>query len=115
VQAVPIDVTPGSESLGAGMGYVPNFVVDVNDGYRFAGVIAGNRSDGLGTLEYVAATYTARGRTHLLNRTDAYSAAYTELGTGLVTPDAANWSVRGNHEMASNARAIGISGPTRRR
>ncbi|AKF03265.1 pilus assembly PilX family protein [Sandaracinus amylolyticus] len=101
-----------SDSLGHGLGYVPNFVVDVNDSYRFTGIIAGHRSDGMGTLEYVAATYTARGRTQLPGRVDAYSPG---AGVGTSAPDERNWTVRGHHESAMNSRAIGISGPTRRR
>ncbi|UJR84326.1 hypothetical protein [Sandaracinus amylolyticus] len=101
-----------SDSLGQGIGYVPNFVVDVNDSYRFTGIIAGHRSDGMGTLEYVAATYTARGRTQLPGRVDAYSPG---AGVGTSAPDEENWTVRGHHESAMNSRAIGISGPTRRR
>lgn len=106
-EGLPFETASGAESLGVGMGYVPNFVVDVNDGYRFTGVIAGHRSDGMGTLEYLSATYTARGRTELPGRVDQYSAAYAPG-----TPDTVR---RGFHESAVNARAIGISGPTRRR
>lgn len=110
VVGAPIVSGTGGDSLGSGMGYVPNFVVDVNDTYRFTGVIPGHRSDGLGTLEYVAATYTARGRTQLPGRVDGYSPAEVELDT-----NDRNWTVRGYHESAANSRAIGISGPTRRR
>ena len=105
-EGLPFETTPGRESLGVGMGYVADFAVDVNDGYRFIGVVAGHRSDGGGTLEYLAATYTARGRTRLPG-VDQYSPAYAAG-----TPDHIR---RGYHETAVNARAIGLSGPTRRR
>ena len=107
IVGAPIVTGTTSDSLGHGMGYVPNFVVDVNDTYRFTGIIAGHRSDGMGTLEYVAATYTARGRTEMPGRVDAYSPAYETD-----TPPTLR---RGFHESAVNSRAIGISGPTRRR
>lgn len=103
----PFETTPGHESLGVGMGYEPDFAVDVNDGYVFPGVIAGHRSDGGGTLHYLAATYTARGRTVLPGDVDQYSPVH-----GPATPEHLR---RGYHESAVNARAIGISGPTRRR
>lgn len=105
-EGMPFETTPGRESLGVGMGYVPNFAVDVNDGYRFTGVVAGHRSDGGGTLDYLAATYTARGRTQLPGG-DQYSSAYA--------PGTPAHMQRGFHETAVNARAIGLSGPTRRR
>ena len=114
VVSAPILTGTSGDSLGSGMGYVPNFVVDVNDTYRFTGIIAGHRSDGMGTLEYLAATYTARGRTQLPGRVDAYSPA--EVGLDTASPDfVRNWTVRGYHESGANSRAIGISGPTRRR
>jgi hypothetical protein len=106
-EGLPFETTRGHESLGVGMGYEPNFAVDVNDGYRFTGAVAGHRSDGGSMLDYFAATYTARGRTQLPGGVDQYSAAH---GSG--TPAHMR---RGYHESAVNARAIGISGPTRRR
>ena len=105
VQTSPLEMTAGRESLGVGMGLTPNFVIDVNDQYRFTGVIAGQRSDGMGTLEYVAATYTARGMA--TPPADRYSPAGPS--------DPASPLRRGYHLTVSNARAIGISGPTRRR
>lgn len=106
-EGLPFETTSGHESLGIGMGYEPNFAVDVNDGYRFTGAVAGHRADGGGALDYLAATYTARGRTQLPGGVDQYSAAH-----GIGTPQHMR---RGYHESAVNARAIGISGPTRRR
>lgn len=110
VISAPVLTGTTGDSLGHGMGYVPNFVVDVNDTYRFTGIVAGHRSDGGGTLEYVAATYTARGRTQLPGRVDGYSPAELDGDT-----DGRNWAIRGYHESGMNSRAIGISGPTRRR
>jgi hypothetical protein len=104
VVGAPIDTTVGRESLGVGMGYTPTFVVDVTDVYSFTGAIAGQRADGLGTLQYLVATYTARGRT--LPPSDTYSPTTASLAATLR---------RGTHESAMNARGIGISGPTRRR
>jgi hypothetical protein len=106
-EGLPFETTPGQESLGVGMGYEPNFAVDVNDSYRFTGVVAGHRSDGGGTLEYLAATYTARGRTQLPGGADQYSPTHA--------PGTPAHMRRGYHETAVNARAIGLSGPTRRR
>ncbi len=103
----PFETTPGHESLGVGMGYVPNFAVDINDGYRFTGAVAGHRSDGGSMLDYLAVTYTARGRTQLPGGVDQYSAAHA--------PGTPEHMRRGYHESAVNARAIGISGPMRRR
>lgn len=104
---MPIETTPGQESLGVGMGYVPVFAVDVNDDYTFTGAVAGHRSDGGGMLAYLAATYTARGRTVLPGDTDPYSPTYA--------PGTAPHLRRGYHETAVNARAIGVSGPMPRR
>jgi hypothetical protein len=104
VGAQPIETTVGYESLGRGMGYAPTFDVDVNDTYEFTGITAGARADGLGDLSYLAATYTARGRT--LPATDAYSPATASSPATLR---------RGYHEAVVNARAFGISGPMRRR
>ncbi|MDQ3031727.1 MAG: hypothetical protein M3Y87_04865 [Myxococcota bacterium] len=104
---MPFETTPGQESLGVGMGYVPDFAVDVNDDYTFTGVTAGHRSDGGGTLAYLAATYTARGRTVLPGDVDQYSPTYA--------PGTPAHLRRGYHETAVNARAIGVSGPMPRR
>lgn len=107
VQGQPLDATtPGYESLGGHMGYAPSFVVDVNDEYRFSGVVAGQRADGLGTLEFVALTYTARGSTAPPAGSDRISPAAATAPPPLQ---------RGYHQTVSNARALGISGPTRRR
>lgn len=77
--------------------YQPLFVVDVNDYYRFTGAIQGNRSDGYGRLQFLHATYTARGRMVLS------SDSHSMIGGAAET--------RGFHEVATDARAHGVSGP----
>ena len=99
-------------SFGPGMGYAPTFVVDVNDEYVFSGVVPGQRADGLGALEYVSATYTARGAARVGGGLDGYSRHGAADDSGSTQDD---WMRRGYHETVSTARAIGISGPTRRR
>jgi hypothetical protein len=74
--------------------YEPNFMVDVNDDYVHTGILAGHRSDGGARLQYLYATYTARGRLQL---------ATTDFTT---TGD-----THGYHEVAVDARAHGLSGP----
>lgn len=105
-ESPPIVTTAGAESLGGGLGISPEYVIDANDEYRFTGVVAGQRSDGNGTLEYVAVTYTARGRARLRGRDGASPLGPTD------TTDP-RW--RGYHETVSNARATTVAGPTRRR
>lgn len=87
-------------SLGPLLGVAPDFSVDVNDDYLVSRPIAGHRSDGYGSLRYLMATYTARGRTR--PPLDAYDPGdVAALGAG----------ARGLHETAANARAYAISGP----
>ena len=87
-------------SLGPLLGIAPDFSVDVNDDYLVSRPIAGHRSDGYGSLRYLMATYTARGRTR--PPVDAYDPRdVAALGAG----------ARGLHETAANARAYAISGP----
>lgn len=108
--ASPVSTATGVESFGPGMGYQPAFVIDINDEHVFSGVVPGQRADGLGQLEYVSATYTARG---------AARVAHDRASPRATADDAAStqddWMRRGYHETVSTARAIGISGPTRRR
>lgn len=112
LESPPVVTAGGTESgsFGPGMGYTPIFVVDVNDEHVFSGVVAGQRSDGLGALEYVSATYTARGAARVTGDRVSSRAATDDTST---TQD--DWMRRGFHETVSTARAIGISGPTRRR
>jgi len=103
IDGQPVSVGAGTESVGPGMAYAPSFVVDVNDSYRFTGVVAGARADGNGSLQYVAATYTARGQT--APASDVYSPTLAGL---------APTARRGLHQVVTNARSIGISGPVGR-
>lgn len=81
------------DSLGAKQPYDPFFQVDFNDIYTYVGVIAGQRVDGGGRLQFLRATYTARGRTQLLGE--------TARGT----------DPRPDHEGAVDMRAEAVSGP----
>lgn len=105
IEGPPIETAAGRESFGGGLGFTPQYVIDINDEFRFTGVVAGQRSDGNGTLEYVAATYTARG----------FARPPADRYSPLAPADPADPRRRGYHETVSNARAIGVSGPTRRR
>ncbi|MFW6087606.1 MAG: hypothetical protein ACODAG_10415 [Myxococcota bacterium] len=87
---LPID----GESLGGPrQAYEPQAYVDVLDLMHWTGVTAGERSDGRGSMRYMRATYTSRGRTRI-------DADYTTPGDR-----------RPFHEGASDARAQGVSGP----
>ncbi len=93
--APPIETDPArTPSLGPYMGYRPQFILDVNDSHTFTRPIAGDRSDGYGELQFLAATYTSRGRTPVTG-TD-----YRTLG-----------DTRDYHEGASDARAHVVLGP----
>jgi hypothetical protein len=89
-----------AEAIGALSGtrqpYTPSFTVDVNDHYISSQAIAGQRADGLARLQFMPATYTARGRMRLSG------GDYTALSAT---------DPREYHETASGARAYGISGP----
>jgi len=89
-----------TDSLGAGTGtrqpYDPFFSVDVTDHYQCTAPIAGQRADGAGRLQFLCATYTARGRMGL--RAASFA-------------DPRDFSNRGYHEAANDARAYGMSGP----
>jgi hypothetical protein len=98
----PIETGAARESLGHGMAYRPDFEVDVNDAYRFTMPIAGHRSDGGGSLSFVIATYTARGRVGPPPSEDVFSPTQASDVPTLQ---------RRYHEAITNARAIGISGP----
>lgn len=110
--APPVGTAAGVESFGPGMGYQPAFVIDVNDEHVFSGVVPGQRADGLGQLEYVSVTYTARGAARVGFGTDGFSPRAPADDAASTQDD---WLRRGYHETVSTARAIGISGPTRRR
>ena len=60
---IETDATRGP-SLGRSA-LAPWFVVDINDDYTYTAPIAGHRADGAGSLRFMAATYTARGRTRV--------------------------------------------------
>lgn len=96
--SMPIETGAGGEepSFGNGNAYTPTFVVDINDHYTYSGVVAGHRSDGYGVLQYLLATYTARGRMQ-----SAYGDYYVTTGG-----DTRAW-----HESAVDFRAIALSGP----
>lgn len=62
---LPIE-TDAARGLSLGRSALaPWFVVDINDDLGYTAPIAGHRSDGEGTLRYMAATYTSRGRTRV--------------------------------------------------
>lgn len=90
----PTDAPPiEADGRWTQQGIQPEFAVDINDEYVFTGAIEGQRSDGYGQLQYLAATFTARGRTRM--------ASDVRLsGDG-----------RDYHEGASDARAFIVSGP----
>lgn len=71
--------------------YQPRVVVDIYDDHKFTRPVAGFRSDGNTQMEFLTATYTARGRLRL--PTD-------QVESGI-----------GTHESSSDARARGLSGP----
>jgi len=53
---------------GASLGraaLAPWFIVDINDDVGYTMPIPGHRADGAGTLHFMAATYTSRGRTRI--------------------------------------------------
>lgn len=81
--------------------YQPTFMVDINDHYAYTGAIAGHRSDGYGRLQYLHATYTARGRMRL----------NPALGADPTDPDLLDSEGRAIHELASDARAHAVTGP----
>lgn len=105
----PIVTTAGAESYGLQMGYAPTFVVDVNDEHAFYGVVPGQRSDGNGTFEYMAATYTARGAARVAGDRASPRAPADDVGS---TQD--DWSRLGYHETTATSRAITIAGPVPR-
>jgi hypothetical protein len=103
VVSQPVETTAGSESLGIGMGYRPDFVVDMNDAYIVPFRLAGHRADGVGaaqSLHYLAVTYTARART--IPPVDGFSP---------ITASAPPPMRRGYHEVVTTARAVGLCGP----
>ena len=81
-------------SLGPKNAYTPTFAVDIYDNFTFTGTLPGHRSDGNTQLQYLHATYTARGRTQVL-------AGDVSVGT----------DIRYYNEGAADSRAHGISGP----
>ncbi|MCG8555306.1 MAG: hypothetical protein MJD61_08465 [Proteobacteria bacterium] len=88
-------------SLGPCQAYTPWFAIDINDQYTFSGVVAGRRVDGHGSLQYMRATYTARGRTLVAGDTGDSGDSDYDSSSGR----------RGYHEGASDARAYAVSGP----
>lgn len=98
---VETDPTRGA-SLGPMLGISPDFTVDVNDDYLVSRPIAGHRSDGYGSLRYLMAAYTARGRTRPPADVHVDDTGTVALPGG---------SARGLHETAANTRAYAISGP----
>jgi hypothetical protein len=103
VVSQPVELTPGRESLGAGMGYQPDFVVDVNDYFLVPFRVAGHRGDGTGTaerLQYLCVTFTARARTR--PPVDVYSP---------VTASDPPTMRRSYHEVVATSRIVALSGP----
>jgi hypothetical protein len=94
----PIEVTPTrGPSLGRSA-LTPFFTVDINDDYTYTSPIAGHRADGAGALRFMAATYTAHGRTRVP----------TDIGSDVprLTGD-----TRPFLEGAADARAYVVLGP----
>jgi hypothetical protein len=89
----PVDM----ESIGTRQAYEPTFMIDINDHYTYVGALEGNRSDGYGRLQFLHATYTARGR--------------MQLSAGDTTSTAGAIEDRQYHEAATDGRAHGVSGP----
>jgi len=84
--------------LGVRQAYDPRFIVDVNDDYTYEGVVAGERADGGGSVRFMVATYTSRGRT-------VVSGGDSRTTGGGIT------DTRDYHEGANDSRAYGVSGP----
>jgi hypothetical protein len=80
----------------------PWFIVDINDDHIYTAPIAGHRSDGAGSLQFMAATYTSRGRT----RVPAAVGTDVPRSTGDTRPYL---------EGAADARAYVVLGPYGRR
>ena len=90
----PIETNAANDaSLGRSQ-LQPDFLVDINDNYTYTRPIAGARDDGRGTLQYMGATVTSRGRSRSV--TPGLPAAY---------------DVRTYHEGANDARAQILAGP----
>jgi hypothetical protein len=93
--APPIESRPGEEQSLARVALEPEFTVDANDILVYPAVIAGHRSDGLGSMSYLSVTFTSRGRTRIRGATDVQL-----IGDRLLY-----------HEGASDARAQVVVGP----
>ncbi|MEM7447273.1 MAG: hypothetical protein AAF355_03425 [Myxococcota bacterium] len=91
-------------AFGDDHAYQPFYVIDVYDHY-VSPVVQGGRADGLGQLQFLNVTLTARGRTRLPVDTQQ-SVNFDSDGDG-----ADDTVVRFAHEGASDARAHGFSGP----
>lgn len=93
-QALPIDQ---DGSLGPRSTFDVQVFVDVYDRHRVVRAMPGEQAQGGGRLEFLGATYTARGRSRLPGD---YQSGFT--------------GDRPFHEGASDARAYGMSGPMAR-
>lgn len=90
-QALPIDQ---DGSLGPRSSFDVQVFVDVYDRHRVVRAMPGEQAQGGGRLEFLGATYTARGRSRLPGD---YQSTFQDD--------------RPFHEGASDARAYGMSGP----
>jgi len=96
--AAPVHRAGLGANDGMSQTHDPLFYVDIHDHYTWTGILPGHRSDGGGRLHHLRATYTARGRLRL-------------RGGDYVDPTGIDGTAREFHELASDARAQGISGP----
>jgi hypothetical protein len=96
--AAPVHESGLGAADGARQTHTPLFYVDIHDHYTWTGILPGHRSDGAGRLHFLRATYTSRGRLRV-------------RGGDYVDPHLIDGPRREFHELASDARAHGISGP----
>lgn len=104
VVAAPVEASAYGGSFGTGMGYVPNFIVDINDSYDPGRPIAGMSATGDSPVAYRIWTITSRGRTAPPTTEEYYAPGESTV----------SYLRRGAHETAMNSRALVISGPMAR-
>lgn len=110
IEGQPVETASGSESLGPGMGYQPDFWVDVYDVREVTQPVAGHDAGGTGVVHFMEGVYTARARTRPPSVL-GLAAAYSQAGSVPTTSAEARYQDRSYHETAMNARAVARVGP----